>query len=96
MDTIEDYSQVSKIVFTRVLFMNTIFLCHRLGQRINNEDSVLYWAAKNNIPVFSPAITDGAFGDALYGHSKLNPGLVVDLMGDLRRIDGMAEKVSTI
>ena len=27
----------------------------RLGKEINNEESVLYWAAKNQIPVFCPA-----------------------------------------
>ena len=32
------------------------------GLRINNEDSILYNAAKNNIPVFVPGITDGSFG----------------------------------
>ena len=27
-----------------------------MGEKINNEQSVYYWAAKNNIPVFCPAI----------------------------------------
>ena len=30
-----------------------------LGERINNEESVYYWCAKNDIPVLFPAITDG-------------------------------------
>lgn len=32
----------------------------RLGQEIDNEESVYYWCHKNNIPVFCPAITDGS------------------------------------
>lgn len=28
-------------------------MIHLLGERINNEESVYYWAAKNNIPVFA-------------------------------------------
>jgi deoxyhypusine synthase len=36
--------------------------CREIGLRICNESSVLYWAAKNNIPVFVPGITDGAVG----------------------------------
>ena len=36
--------------------------CHEIGLRICNESSILYWAAKNNIPVFVPGITDGAVG----------------------------------
>jgi deoxyhypusine synthase len=37
-------------------------LCREIGLRICNESSVLYWAARNNIPVFVPGITDGAVG----------------------------------
>ncbi len=37
-------------------------LCHEIGKRICNESSILYWAAKNNIPVYVPGITDGAVG----------------------------------
>ncbi len=33
-----------------------------IGLRCCNESSILYWAAKNNIPVFVPGITDGAVG----------------------------------
>ncbi|CAG8953732.1 hypothetical protein HYFRA_00006621 [Hymenoscyphus fraxineus] len=37
-------------------------IIHRLGLEINDERSVLYWAAKNNIPIFCPALTDGRVG----------------------------------
>jgi deoxyhypusine synthase len=37
-------------------------LCLEIGKRICNESSILYWAAKNNVPVFVPGITDGAVG----------------------------------
>ncbi|WAR20226.1 DHYS-like protein [Mya arenaria] len=47
----------------------------RLGREINNPDSVYYWTHRNNIPVFCPAITDGALGDAIYCHFYKNPGL---------------------
>ncbi len=36
--------------------------CREIGLRICNETSILYWAAKQNIPVFVPGITDGAVG----------------------------------
>ncbi|MBI2146340.1 deoxyhypusine synthase family protein, partial [Candidatus Woesearchaeota archaeon] len=38
-------------------------LCWELGKEINQESSILYWAAKNNIPVFCPGIVDGSLGD---------------------------------
>ncbi len=37
-------------------------LVREIGLRVCNETSILYWAAKNNIPVFVPGITDGAVG----------------------------------
>jgi len=43
---------------------------HRLGKEINNESSVAYWAYKNNIPIFCPALTDGSLGDMLYFRIK--------------------------
>ncbi|PNJ13517.1 DHPS isoform 10, partial [Pongo abelii] len=41
----------------------------RLGKEINNPESVYYWAQKNHIPVFSPALTDGSLGDMIFFHS---------------------------
>ncbi|XP_043680963.1 probable deoxyhypusine synthase [Vespula pensylvanica] len=64
----------------------------RLGEEINNEESIYYWAAKNKIPVFSPALTDGSLGDMMYFHSFRNPGLVVDIISDLKRLNTMAMK----
>jgi deoxyhypusine synthase len=37
-------------------------LCREIGKRLCNESSILYWAAKNNISVYVPGITDGAVG----------------------------------
>ena len=37
-------------------------LCREIGKRACNESSILYWAAKNKIPVYVPGITDGAVG----------------------------------
>lgn len=62
----------------------------RLGREINHPDSVYYWAHKNNIPVFCPAITDGSLGDIIYFHSYKNPGLVLDLVEDIRGINSIA------
>ncbi|KAK3919833.1 putative deoxyhypusine synthase [Frankliniella fusca] len=64
----------------------------RLGLEIDNTDSIYYWAAKNNIPVFSPALTDGSLGDMMFFHSYKNPGLVIDIVSDLKRLNSMAVK----
>jgi len=65
-------------------------LIDRLGQEINNPDSVYYWCHKNQIPVFCPAITDGSIGDMIYFHSYEKKGLVVDLVEDIRGINDLA------
>ena len=65
---------------------------HRLGKEINDERSVYYWAYKNNIPVFCPALTDGSLGDMLYFHTfKTSPlQLKVDIVEDIRHINTIA------
>ncbi|ORY87721.1 putative deoxyhypusine synthase [Protomyces lactucae-debilis] len=65
-------------------------MIHRLGKVINDPSSVLYWAYKNDIPVFCPALTDGSLGDMIYFHSFKNPGLIVDIASDIRKINTIA------
>ncbi|KAH0602341.1 uncharacterized protein H6S33_009792 [Morchella sextelata] len=73
----------------------------RLGKEINDERSVYYWAWKNDIPVFCPALTDGSLGDMLYFHTyKSSPKqLKCDIVGDIRKINSLsvrAEKVGAM
>ena len=49
-----------------------------------------YWAWRNQIPVYCPAITDGSIGDMVYFHSYTNPGLVIDIAQDIRGINDEA------
>jgi deoxyhypusine synthase len=42
--------------------VSTSQLCREIGLRCCNESSILYWAARNDIPVYVPGITDGAVG----------------------------------
>ena len=64
----------------------------RLGKEVNHPDSVYYWAHKNNIPVYCPAITDGSIGDMIFFHSFNKPGLIIDLVADIRAINLSAMK----
>lgn len=45
-------------------------LCREIGKRLCNETSILYWAAKNNIPVYVPGMTDGAVGYQIWLFSQ--------------------------
>ncbi|GAA5820061.1 hypothetical protein JCM11251_005467 [Rhodosporidiobolus azoricus] len=65
----------------------------RLGQEIDDESSILYWAHKNQIPVFCPALTDGSLGDMIYFHTyKTETPLNVDIVGDIRRLNDLSIK----
>ncbi|KAL8720644.1 MAG: hypothetical protein Q9225_002514 [Loekoesia sp. 1 TL-2023] len=65
---------------------------NRLGKEINNEASICYWAYKNNIPVFCPALTDGSLGDMLYFHTfKWSPQILdISITRDIRRLNDIA------
>jgi deoxyhypusine synthase len=61
----------------------------RMGKRVNNKESIYYWAQKNNIPVFCPAFMDGAIGDNCYFFNyNRKPGhkLVLDQIMDHHRL----------
>ena len=79
----EDFSKLKKKkykIFLQGIVWSPSKVISRLGKEINDESSIYYWAAKNNIPVFSPALTDGSIGDMMFFHSFRNPGLVLDIL----------------
>ena len=49
-----------------------------------------YPCSQNDIPVFCPALTDGSLGDMIYFHTYKNPGLIIDIVGDIRRLNDMS------
>ena len=61
-----------------------------MGEKINDTRSVYYWAAKNNIPVFCPALIDGAIGDMVFANSYKNEGFILDTVADTCQINKMA------
>ncbi|HSU73206.1 MAG TPA: deoxyhypusine synthase [Candidatus Binatia bacterium] len=61
-----------------------------LGERINNEESIYYWAAKHHIPVFCPALTDGSIGDIMFFFKYNQPELKLDILEDTFRLNNLA------
>jgi deoxyhypusine synthase len=59
---------------------------YELGKLANNPSSMLYWASRNNIPVFCPALTDGAIGDLLTFARMRHSDFCIDIVGDSLRI----------
>jgi deoxyhypusine synthase len=65
---------------------STQLLCKRLGESIPDENSILYWAAKNEIPVFIPGITDGAVGSQCWLFYQTHRDFKLDLLKDEQEI----------
>jgi len=61
-------------------------LFKEIGLMLEDEHSILYQAAKKNIPIFCPAITDGAFGFQLYMFQQKNPDFIIDVVNDFKNI----------
>jgi deoxyhypusine synthase len=55
-----------------------------LGKFIDDENSILHWATKNNIPIFCPAILDGAFGLQMFYYKQDNPEFGIDVTADMK------------
>jgi len=75
--------------------LSTSELSREIGLRCCDETSILYWAAKNNIPVLIPGITDGAVGYQLWFFSQDHKDFRINLLkdeGDLSNIIFDAKK----
>lgn len=58
-------------------------LIYELGKDLKDESSILYWASKNKIPIYCPAITDGAMGLQLYFFKQKHPTFGIDVTADM-------------
>lgn len=63
-------------------------LLHEIGLRLEDKDSILYNAAKLNVPIFSPGFLDSMLGIPLWMYSKhsklvINPINDFDLFSDI-------------
>jgi deoxyhypusine synthase len=66
--------------------LSTKELAWEFGSRVGDESSIMYWAAKNEIPVYVPGITDGAFGSQLWQFSQEHNEFRIDLLKDEREL----------
>lgn len=83
----EDFmSNVLKKLYAIKSRWPTSELIREIGLLLNDEDSVLYQAAKNSIPIFCPAITDGAFGFHLFMFQQDHKDFVMDDVKDFSNI----------
>jgi len=64
------------------LGFGSVELCWAMGDRIEDEGSLLHWAAKHRIPIVIPGLSDGSIGSQLFMHRQKNPNFMVDFLAD--------------
>ena len=65
---------------------NVSELLKEFGLMLNDENSILYQAAKKDIPIYCPAITDAGIGFHLYLFQQKHKDFIVDVVGDFGNI----------
>lgn len=71
--------------------MSTADLTREIGKRLG-ENSFLYWAQKNNIPVIVPGIMDGAVGSQVWLFSQKHNDFRINLNADADILSGLVFK----
>jgi deoxyhypusine synthase len=61
-------------------------LLYEIGLQLNDQNSILYQAAKNNIPIYCPGIADSSFGFQLYMFAQKHDDFIVDTIRDMERV----------
>jgi len=61
-------------------------LLKEIGLMITDENSILYQAAKKNIPIFCPGIVDSSFGFQLFMFQQKHKDFIVDTIFDMEKI----------
>ncbi len=61
-------------------------LFKEIGTYFKDEDSILYQAARHDVPIFCPAVTDGSFGFHLFMFQQKHDDFIVDVVRDFRNI----------
>ncbi|WP_268542205.1 deoxyhypusine synthase [Candidatus Nitrosotenuis cloacae] len=71
--------------------MSTADITSAIGRRLG-ENSFLYWAQKNNIPVIVPGIMDGAVGSQVWMFSQKHSDFKLNMTDDANTLSGLVFK----
>jgi deoxyhypusine synthase len=79
---------------------STRALCDKLGswagEEPNKEESILYWAHKNGIPVFVPGPTDGSVGAQVWMTYQQDRRIRFDLLADEQELDAFVHSAKRL
>ena len=71
--------------------MSTADITREIGKRLG-EDSFLFWAQKNNIPVIVPGVMDGAVGSQIWMFSQKHSDFKLNMTQDANTLSGLVFK----
>lgn len=74
-------NEVLEETYKEKKIVNPSYLLKKIGEKLG-EDSYLYWAAKNEVPVYCPGIMDGSFGDLVFFFKQKRKDFVIDVTQD--------------
>jgi len=82
----EKMQPILKEIYKNKEKWSTKELIWEFGKHLENEEkkeeSIIYWAYKNKIPIFVPGITDGAFGSQIWMFYQEHRDFTFDLLRD--------------
>ena len=71
--------------------MTTTDITKMIGKHLG-EDSFLFWANKNDIPIIVPGIMDGAVGSQIWMFSQKHSDFKLNMLGDAELLSGLVFK----
>ncbi len=99
-----DYRKMEELLTDFILTLQTDFpyssteLLHLLGKYLQKRgiNSIASVAAKNGVPIFSPALTDSAFGEAFLMARNQEHSIVLDSVKEFDQFVGIGEKTKDV
>ena len=82
----DEMSFLLEKIYEKKKRISTPELLKEIGLMVRDENSILYQAAKNDIPVYCPGIADSSFGFHLFMFQQKNSDFVVDTIKDFGEI----------
>ncbi|MBN2101555.1 MAG: deoxyhypusine synthase [Candidatus Aenigmarchaeota archaeon] len=82
----EKIKPIFEDVYKKNKTTNPSDLINEIGKTLKDDNSVLKWASKNDIPIFCPGITDSSIGLQMFFYKQDHPDFVVDVTGDMKKL----------
>lgn len=82
----DEIASYLKKIYKKKKIISSSDLLKQIGLFLKDENSILYQAAKKNIPIFCPGIVDSSFGFQLFIFQEKYKDFMVDTIQDMKRV----------